>query len=1551
MSKKIRHLPGIAFKVGARVEAQDCLQKWYPSRIEKIDYNEGKMLVHFDRWSHRYDEWIHWDSNRLRPLKRPILRKRGLKDEEETAVDFKSGEEVLARWTDCRYYPAKVETLNKEGTYTVQFYDGVIRCVKKMHIKSMPEDAKGQDWIALVKAAAAATTKNKIQCKPRSSTYSSKDKEEKKGLKVTPKKEAEESTSEAPSPKVQTSEEKSVSPESLVKADILKAEPKSASVVMETAASKKKNSQCSSFQAKRARLNKITGFLASKAVVADSSEKKKGESKVFPLNEQKLPKTECQKQSVNLLSSPQCERTNSAITFSSGRSRSRKSKAEPYNSFGSKLKPKSFTTIAFSQEDEIKLEPQIPLSETASSGQSQGEKHHRMLKPNHRHRRYQRSLAVLFEPPLEQVLTSTSSPTGKRLSSNSHTKQEPGFLEVETAATSLSSQKCDMVLPLDLSKHSKVVMAASPVTPVSKQEVEGQNETKIVHPPSSLTERKTVVSSAAGAVIRVAPTTVKPNRPREPVINTKKTEDFTFTKETVIDLDHNKFKCKVPGCLKAFRKAKLLDYHLKYYHSTNKETELETGSAGSAVQSHATSITVPTSTPETQDSKRLRTVSGSSSLSSDSHTIQVEIPLTSNLKLFKSSKKKRSSTSLSSDGNDAELSVFVKQTSFESLHEKILKKVTEKNRDMETCVLKSEKKIKLEEKCPSSGKKVAVFNVLIQATVECCQFPTLASLASADLFFTSLCMETADNNEIIELDHTPPSEHTALKTKVDTFVNNFTKKTLLSAVPEDVRGEDHTVDVILFESFTQLRKGIIQIEATQETVNNTVQDRENGVLFSSVSLPLAANQSVVSRVSEALVYVVAYTQDVAVKEPVARRKTVQVVAQVHKFIMQLKEQQNLNSTEKQGMVHSANSDFLENRRVQPLNFLLPIREQNLPALKQSRGRSRSRNKRKHYGLNESPYNIKKTFFQPKKDLMWSLSSHVLSQDEFNLLQRRILSYPLGQKSYNLTKAEHEALLNLQENDTIVIRPADKGGPIVIMDKNKYDFTVSHMLKEDVIYEKLPPVRVKLFIEKVLKQLKDMLLNGKKKEKDKERKEKKDEAHFKVKQKKKKKKKKKSKQHDYLKYDENSLDFLDKCSHPQSLGNSVVHRNIFQMKNSSCQYPRAILSVDLTGENLSDVEFLDDSSTESLLLSGDEYNQDFDSANLEDSQGEENTTHEIVRCVCDMDEENGFMIQCEECLCWQHSTCMGLLEETIPERYVCYICRDPTGQRWSAKYRFDKDWLNKGHLYGLSFLNENYSHQNAKKIIATHHLLADVYSAAEILHSLKLKIGILQSKQHSDLHFWACSGLQTEEASVRLGIGKGLLTFQEKVNCPEYNDSYKVQFNPVLKAENNYITSEHSYQKPHVYTQDHRPFIDPASSDDEDDSSSLDDEHGIYFHASKRQQELHSVKQRHLTEQDAAKGLPLTSDNNYERIQVEKQGDSYLQWQLNLLTHIENVQNEVTTRIELIEKEVDVLESWLDFTGELEPPEPLARLPQLKRRIKQLLADLGKVQQMATLCPV
>nr|XP_032629417.1 PHD finger protein 20-like protein 1 [Chelonoidis abingdonii] len=408
--------------------------------------------------------------------------------------------------------------------------------------------------------------------------------------------------------------------------------------------------------------------------------------------------------------------------------------------------------------------------------------------------------------------------------------------------------------------------------------------------------------------------------------------------------------------------------------------------------------------------------------------------------------------------------------------------------------------------------------------------------------------------------------------------------------------------------------------------------------------------------------------------------------------------------------------------------------------------------------------------------------------------------------------------------------------------------------------------------------------------------------------------------------------------------------MFTEKNTSYQYPRAILSVDLSGENLSDMEFLDDSSTESLLLSGDEYNQDFDSTNFEESQDEEDALNEIVRCICEMDEENGFMIQCEECLCWQHSVCMGLLEDSIPEQYICYICRDPPGQRWSAKYLYDKDWLNNGHMCGLSFLKENYSHLNAKKIVSTHHLLADVYGVTEILHGLQLKIGILKNTHHPDLHLWACSGVRKEQEQVTFGIEKKIVTLPDTVNPSErtcHNQSHKeAPLSLPQKMEETYIISEHSYQKPQSFGQDCKSVTDPVSSDDEDMSSFEEDQE---FCSDDKNCLQYSLKEDGMSEQNAAEGNVVCACN--EKKGSEEQVDSHLQWQLNLLTHIENVQNEVTSRMDLIEKEVDVLESWLDFTGELEPPDPLARLPQLKRRIKQLLIDMGKVQQIATLCSV
>ncbi|XP_019328673.1 PREDICTED: PHD finger protein 20 isoform X5 [Aptenodytes forsteri] len=139
MTKHPPNRRGINFEVGAQLEARDRLKNWYPAHIEEIDYEEGKVLIHFKRWNHRYDEWFCWDSPYLRPLEKIQLRKEGL-HEEEGCAGFHINDQVLACWSDCRFYPAKVTSVNKDGTYTVKFYDGVVQTVKNIHVKAFSKD-------------------------------------------------------------------------------------------------------------------------------------------------------------------------------------------------------------------------------------------------------------------------------------------------------------------------------------------------------------------------------------------------------------------------------------------------------------------------------------------------------------------------------------------------------------------------------------------------------------------------------------------------------------------------------------------------------------------------------------------------------------------------------------------------------------------------------------------------------------------------------------------------------------------------------------------------------------------------------------------------------------------------------------------------------------------------------------------------------------------------------------------------------------------------------------------------------------------------------------------------------------------------------------------------------------------------------------------------------------------------------------------------------------------------------------------------------------------
>lgn len=48
---------------------------------------------------------------------------------------------------------------------------------------------------------------------------------------------------------------------------------------------------------------------------------------------------------------------------------------------------------------------------------------------------------------------------------------------------------------------------------------------------------------------------------------------------------------------------------------------------------------------------------------------------------------------------------------------------------------------------------------------------------------------------------------------------------------------------------------------------------------------------------------------------------------------------------------------------------------------------------------------------------------------------------------------------------------------------------------------------------------------------------------------------------------------------------------------------------------------------------------------------------VIRCICDMNDDDGFTIQCDRCLVWQHCACFGMSSSSVPDEYLCELC-DP-----------------------------------------------------------------------------------------------------------------------------------------------------------------------------------------------------------------------------------------------------------------------------------------------------
>lgn len=84
--------------------------------------------------------------------------------------------------------------------------------------------------------------------------------------------------------------------------------------------------------------------------------------------------------------------------------------------------------------------------------------------------------------------------------------------------------------------------------------------------------------------------------------------DFLASKKAaIVDQDH-KFKCKFVDCSKSFRKAKLLYYHMKYFHGVDKSAESQQNPVKRHIQTRAS---LASEKANQERSKRGRSAAGS----------------------------------------------------------------------------------------------------------------------------------------------------------------------------------------------------------------------------------------------------------------------------------------------------------------------------------------------------------------------------------------------------------------------------------------------------------------------------------------------------------------------------------------------------------------------------------------------------------------------------------------------------------------------------------------------------------------------------------------------------------------------------------------------------------------------------------------------------------------------------------------------------------------------------------------------------------------------------
>ncbi|KAI1892787.1 hypothetical protein AGOR_G00137120 [Albula goreensis] len=574
MTKTPPNRRGITFEVGAQLEARDSLKNWYAASIEKIDYEDERVLIHYRQWSHRYDEWFDWSSPYLRPVERIQLRREGLQ-ENAPVPGFHVNDKVLASWSDCRFYPAKVLAVNKDASYTVKFFDGVIQTVKGIHVKPFYKERNG---------GRSKTQDRSRERHPVTREQNGKDRkplENGRGIQENGRGQRDKRGTSCHDTESDTEEEMDEEQRER-KGDELKKNKNASTDEMHPERRKKmaeeeEGKEKMSEKTKNQELER-EGTMSNKELAKEESEveadvrgecgQRRARERCGPTG--KVPLAE--RHDINGVKEIKEESVPSGAEAQLG--------GETHGS--SKLSDGDMEEEQGSSEATPRNGP-VDDGGTPKEGPSQTRRTRGRLAEGGR----AENLRDVIELRKRKICLGQTTP--------------PKRSKADTSAERSTSTECTTAT--NPSSQTQTGSDSDPTTltvATNGKEVQGVAATTDI-PKSAVDEAQ--ISPALQAVLRRQahlPTTNKYSR--EPLYRVIKNQPPPILS---IELDHNPFKCKAPGCLKSFRKAKLLHYHMKYYHETDKTSENDLSPTRN-IQTRASEKQAALESP-----KRRRTISAS----------------------------------------------------------------------------------------------------------------------------------------------------------------------------------------------------------------------------------------------------------------------------------------------------------------------------------------------------------------------------------------------------------------------------------------------------------------------------------------------------------------------------------------------------------------------------------------------------------------------------------------------------------------------------------------------------------------------------------------------------------------------------------------------------------------------------------------------------------------------------------------------------------------------------------------------------------------------------